>query len=359
MARDTILIIDKDTNSVDIMNTIFRSEYKIYSCVSGKEALDYLTRNYKNIAIILLDLQIQGMDGMVLLKVLNTKKITRVIPTVIMSETREPEKIEACYENGATDYIMKPFVPVAVKGRVKNLALLFRSKGELQAIVNEQTSKIKEQNTVLKGFNDRIIEVMSSIVEFRNLESENHIKRIKAMTRLMAEMVRRMYPEQYNISEEDVAIMESASALHDIGKISISDTILLKPGRLLPDEFEVIKSHTTLGCEILKQLEEIQDRKYMEMSYNICRYHHERYDGRGYPDCLSGEDIPIEAQIVSIVDAYEALVGERVYRDAFDKNKAFNMIIKGECGAFSEHIINAFVKAKPMLEKECEKYSGE
>ena len=359
MVRDTILLIGTEERNIDLLKEVFEGEYKIFCCTGGKEALEILTKNHKSIAAIMMDLNLSQVGGMVLLKVLNSKNITKLIPVIMYSSERDPEIISECYENGAVDYIATPFIPMVVKGRVKNLIELYISKFYLESQVSEKTGKIQEQNELLKENNDKIIEVMSNIVEFRNLESKNHIKRIKALTRILAEMVKRLYPDVYNLTDEDIEIMEKSSALHDIGKISISDTILLKPGRLTRDEFEVIKSHTTLGCEILKELEVFKEKKYMDVCYKICRHHHERYDGSGYPDNLVGEDIPIEAQIVSIVDSYEALVGDRIYRDSFDKEKAYLMIMNGECGAFSPNILNAFSKAKTICEGVCKKYSGE
>ena len=357
MARNTILIIDDEKQNTDLLDLIFKDEYEVQICNSGRGAMEYLTKNYKSVVIIILDMVMPDIDGMVLLKVLNQKGITKLIPVVMLNEWTTPDKIVECYNLGVADFINKPIIEPLVKGRIKNIVELYRSRIEFEAVIKQQTGRIKEQNEELKGYNDRIIEVMSSIVEFRNLESGGHIKSIKGMSHIMAEMVKRLYPGEYNLTDDDVRIIESASALHDLGKIAISDTILLKPGRLTPDEFEVIKSHTTQGCEILKQIEELTDEKYMRVSYNIVRHHHERYDGKGYPDGLSGEKIPIEAQIVSIVDAYEALVGERVYRDAFDREKAFNMIVGGECGTFSEPMINAFTKAVPLLNQIVDKYS--
>lgn len=352
MAKNTILVVDDEKENIDLLKLIFDSgKYQIACCSSGKHAIEYLTKNYRNVAMILLDYSLPVIDGLTVLKVLHKKGITKIIPVVMMPSERSEENMSKCYENGATDVLRKPLMPAVVKGRVNNLIDLFETKNKLQSTVNVQTNKINEQSTELKAFNDRVIEVLSTVVEFRNLESGEHIKKIKKLTRVLAEMAYRLYPEEYNLNPEEISIMESASALHDIGKIAIMDSILLKPGRLTEDEFEVIKSHTTLGCEILDQIEELQDEHYMEVSRNICRHHHERYDGKGYPDGLVGEDIPIEAQIVAIADAYDALVGSRIYRDAFDKDKAFKMIMNGECGVFSDNILTCFEKARPLLEK--------
>lgn len=352
MSKNTILVVDDDAESIEHLKNIFKDDvYSVKTCSNGKDALDYLTKNYKEVAAILLDLTMPVIDGGVLLRVLNTKGITKVIPVIIATSERGKNRIQECYDNGAVDIIMKPFNKAIEKGHIKNIIDMYRVKINLESKVSEQTSKIKEQNDELKKYNDRLIEVLSTVVEFRNLESGFHIKRIKKMSKVMAIVCMKLFPSTYNLTEEYVEMIESASALHDIGKIAITDTILLKPGRLSQDEFEVIKSHTTQGCEVLDQIKDLQNEKSRKICYNIVRHHHERYDGKGYPDNLVGEDIPIEAQIVSIVDAYEALVGERIYRDAFDKEKAFNMIMNGECGTFSKNILTCFEKARPELEK--------
>lgn len=352
MARDTILVVNNDELSNDLIKQVFVKEpYKVDSCSSAKDALAYLTKNHKNIAAILFEIVMPEVDGIMFLRVLNKKGITEVIPCIAVTAENDSKKIVEIYKYGAADIILKPFIPVVVKARVENAINLSKTKNELKDIINKQTSQIKEQNKSLRTYSDRLVEVMSTIVEFRNLEPDDHIKRIRKMTKIMGTMCLKLYPEKYNLTARRIEVMQSAAALHDIGKIAISDSILLKPGRLTDDEFEVIKSHTTMGIEVLSLIGEIQDKEYMEMSKNICRHHHERYDGNGYPDKLSGEDIPIEAQIVSIVDVYDSLVADRIYRDGFDKEKAFNMIMNGECGVFSEEILTCFSKSKSLLEK--------
>lgn len=359
MARDTILVVDDDEMNTDLIKIIFQDDYKVVACHNGKEALSYLTKEHKSIAIIMLDLVMPVVDGSVLLRVLHSKKITKIIPVVIITSDTDPDTAKQCYSNGAIDFIQKPFVSTIVKGRVNNIITLFKNKRELEAVVNEQTSLIKEKNQALKDYNDKILETMGTAIEFRNLESFNHIRMIKEMTYIIGDMLRHLYPEEYNFTDKEIKAIKSASALHDIGKMTVSDSILLKPGRLTPEEFEVIKSHTTKGCEMLEKTNLLSDESYMKLCYNICRHHHERFDGKGYPDNLKGDDIPIEAQIVSIADAYASLRGDREYRDAYEKEEAFDMIIKGECGAFSDKIIKSFSKAKPLLEKVVDDIKGE
>ena len=209
---------------------------------------------------------------------------------------------------------------------------------------------LKEQAKKLEESNEKIIDILGTVVESRNLESGEHIKRVKGLTGVLALQVMADYPE-YGLDEQKVEAIVAASSLHDVGKISIPDHILLKPSRLTEKEFEYMKLHTTKGCEILDKIEGIWDEEYKEMSYEICRYHHERYDGKGYPDHLEGEQIPISAQIVSIADVYDALVCERVYKKAFPKDIAFHMIMNGECGVFSPKLLECFQKVKNEFER--------
>lgn len=351
MAKDIILYVDDDKVNISMVASIFEQDkVRVVDCPNGKEALAYLTKNHREVSVILIKMKESGDSG-VLLKVLNTKSITKIIPVIAIFEEVNEARILECYNNGAADIFRYPLLSVIVRGRINNIIDQYNTKMNLESKVNVAINKLKEQNKELQSYNDKIIEVMSTIVEFRNLESDFHIKRIKKMTRVFAQKFVQLYGEEYGLNESDVDIIESASALHDIGKIVILDSILLKPGRLSPDEFEVIKSHTTMGCEVLNEIKALQDKKYYKVSYNIVRHHHERYDGKGYPDNLVGDNIPIEAQIVSVIDAYEALVGDKVYRDAFDTEKAYNMVMDGECGAFSKKILECLTQVRGELEK--------
>ena len=222
---------------------------------------------------------------------------------------------------------------------------LYYTKRHLEEMVELQTKVLRKQAEELRHMNDHIIDVMSNVVEFRNLESGDHVKRVKTFTNILAKYVAKAYPE-YGLDENMINIITSAAALHDVGKIVISDGILLKPGKLTDEEFEVMKSHTTRGCEILEMLGEIQQGEYGRISYEICRHHHERYDGRGYPDHLKGEEIPIAAQIVSVADVYDALVHKRVYKAAFTPDVAYDMITNGKCGIFSPKLMECLTSAR-------------
>ena len=222
-------------------------------------------------------------------------------------------------------------------------------KNNLEDMVAQQTERLIDQSEKLKNTKNQIIDTLSTVVEFRDAESGQHIIRMKKFTNVLIHAVMNRYPE-YGLTEESIAKITSAATMHDIGKIAIPDMILLKPARLTPDEFEIIKTHTTRGCDIIKTLSFMDDQEFYGYCLEICRYHHERYDGSGYPDGLKREEIPISAQCVSIADVYDALVSERVYKAAYPPEEAYEMIMNGECGVFSPRILECFVELKDTFE---------
>jgi putative two-component system response regulator len=336
--RDTILIAD-DAQEVRMqLSQMLYGKHTVASVSNGREAMEYLQAHHKEVALLMIDMHMPVIDGRALLKVLKLKGITKRIPVIMLIDNEDISYVEECYNNGASEVMLKPFLPAIVISRINNVLEVYRSKAKLEDIINTQTAQIQEKNRELEAFNDRLTEVMSSIVEFRNLESSSHIKKIKGMSRMIAETITKIYPDDYNITPEQVDVIASASALHDIGMIAIPDSVLLKPGKLTPDEFEVVKSHTTLGCEILRQIEELQSPEYIKISYNICRYHHERFDGRGYPDGLKGEEIPIQARIIGVADAYDAMTSNRSYRKYLPQNVVREEIEKGRGTQFDPAI---------------------
>ena len=356
--RNIVLIADDEEENRELLRKIFQKDYTVALTNNGKEAMEYLVENNKKVAILLLDMHMPVVDGRALLKVLNMKGMTKRIPVVMMTTDPSIDLVDECYSNGAVDFIYKPFIEPIVRGRIKNTISVYQNRAQLEAIVNQQVAQIQEKNKELRTYNDRLTEVMSSIVEFRNLESSGHIKKVKGISRILAETLGYLYPDDYDLSPERVDIIESASALHDIGMVAVPDTIILKPGKLTPDEFEVIKSHTTRGCEILEQIKDLQSKDYVDVSYNIVRHHHEKFDGSGYPDHLSGDAIPVEAQIVSMADAYDALISDRTYRDAFDSDTAYEMVMSGKAGVFSEKLLTSFAKSRNRIEQYCENYKA-
>ncbi len=355
--KNRILIIDDAEFNRDLLTTLLEDDYDIESAENGQQAIDILNQKWNQIDAVLLDLQMPVMDGYEVINVMKNNNWINKIPILIITGERSSETENRCFELGVSDFILKPFDAGMVKNRVKNMVDLFSYKNNLEAKVEMQTATMKKQYEVIKmkneqlhETNDKIIEILGTVVEYRNLESGEHIKRVKGFTKILAEQVMESYPE-YGLTEGIVKAIAAASALHDVGKISIPDKILLKPGRLTDAEFEYMKSHTTRGYEMLSTIEGIwDDDNYRRIAHEICRYHHERYDGKGYPDGLKGEEIPISAQIVSVADVYDALVSERVYKNAFSKDDAFHMIINGECGVFSPKIMECFRLVKEKYE---------
>lgn len=355
MKKEILIVDDAAINRV-ILSEMLQEDYTIIEAENGEQALKTIGQRRETIAAILLDLMMPGINGFQILEFLNREKIIGSIPVLVISTEDSVDNEKKCYELGVSDFIAKPFNNMLVRKRVRNAVEFYSYKNELEQKVAKQTRVLQKAYRVLElqakslqKRNDDIIEILGTVVEYRNMESGEHIRRVKKYTKILGDCFRVDYPE-YKLSEQEVDIIVSASALHDIGKIAIPDSILLKPGRLTPDEYEYMKSHTVRGCEILDTIKHIWDENYAKASYEICRYHHERYDGRGYPDNLVGDQIPISAQLVSVADVYDALVSERCYKEAFDKEEAYHMIINGECGVFSPKLMEIFRKVKDQFE---------
>lgn len=354
--KSKILVVDDMELNRDAIEEILETDYDVIKAENGIEALQIIELHKDDIKAILLDLIMPGMDGFAVMDVLKQKDYMNSIPVIIISSETTVDVERKCFEYGVADFIHKPFDFTLVLKRVHNIVELYMYKGRLEDKVQAQKETLIEQNKMLqvmadklKQNNTQIIDILGTVVESRNLESGEHVKRVKGFTKILAGQVMRDYPE-YGLDEEMIEEISAASALHDVGKIAIPDNILLKPGKLTDEEFEIMKSHTTKGCEILDNIEGAWDEKYGKLSYEICRHHHERFDGRGYPDRLKGDEIPISAQIVSVADVYDALVCERVYKKAFPKDVAFKMIMDGECGTFSPKIMECFKKVKVQFE---------
>ncbi|MDE5950550.1 MAG: HD domain-containing protein, partial [Acetatifactor sp.] len=294
------------------------------------------------------DLMMPVEDGFAVLEVMQERGWSEKIPVLIISGETSVNAERKCFDYHISDFIRKPFDNALVKKRVRNVVSLYQYQRDLEDKVQAQTKTLREQNKLLqlqadklRKSNTNIIEILGTVVEYRDFESGEHINRVKGYTRILAERLAVEYPE-YGLDQEEIEVIVSASALHDVGKIAIPDNILLKPGRLTDEEFACMKTHTTRGGEILQNIRNAWDEEYGKISYQICRHHHEKFDGRGYPDGLVGDEIPIAAQIVSIADVYDALVNERVYKDAFPKEEAFRMIMNGECGKFNPKLLECF-----------------
>jgi Response regulator containing a CheY-like receiver domain and an HD-GYP domain len=327
-----------------------RKKFQVIEAEDGVSALEEIEKYGDRIAVVFLDLVMPRLDGFGVLNYMRENKLTDKYPVFIISGETSYETEMRCLDFGVADFVPKPFDVGLLMMRVSNALERFRYRDLLENKVAEQLSELHRANTALMRTNENIIEIVGDLVEARSMETGLHVRRIKGFTNALANEVMKKYPE-YGFTERKIEIMVSVCALHDVGKIMISDAILHKPGRLTPEEYEVMKTHTVLGCEIIDSAKDMWGEEYYTTAYEICRYHHERADGSGYPDGLSGDEIPISAQIVSIADVYDALVAERVYKKPYSCEEAYNMIMNGACGAFSPVILDCFSGCRRKFEE--------
>ena len=345
--RNTILIVDDMEINRAILAEGFSDVYEIVEASNGKEALEIINSN-NNIAAVLLDLIMPVMNGIEVLTDMNrTGKIVH-IPVFIITASDSETMLMDTYNLGAVDVISKPFIMNFLRCRVGNIIELYRHRNDLEDIIREQVKRIKH-------INESMVVTLATLIEFRDCETGEHVKHICGLTEILMTACRDKCPE-YHLPETELNKIVSASILHDVGKIAISDTILNKPGRLTKEEFEIMKIHTVKGGDILKSIQDVMDAGTYRYSYDIARHHHERWDGRGYPDGLQGDEITIWSQVVALADVYDALTSPRVYKAAFDHETAVNMICNGECGTFNPKLIEMF---KENAEKLREKINDE
>lgn len=332
MRKDTILIVDDSEMNRSILADMLGENYDIIEAEDGLQAIEALQRMHASIDLVLLDLVMPQMDGFGVLDAMNENHWIDDIPVIMVSAEKEAAQIERAYGMGATDFIMRPFDTFIVRHRVVNTLLVYAKQKQLISMVEEQLyEKEKYSNTM--------IDILSHIVEARNGESGLHVLHVRAITDFLLRKLRQR-TDQYALTEDAITLISNASALHDIGKIGIDEKILNKPGRLTDEEFKIMKTHSLIGAKMLEGENLDQDDPLVKTAYEICRWHHERYDGRGYPDGLSGDEIPIAAQVVALADVYDALTSERVYKAAFDHDTAIRMILNRECGSFNPLLLD-------------------
>lgn len=351
--KDRILVVDDMEVNRAILSTIFEGEYEVLLAEDGGQAIEIIENCGTQLSAILLDIVMPNVDGFGVLDYLDQKQYMSSVPVILITSDTSYESKRRGYELGVSDFISKPFEPDIVIRRVQNLVDLYHHKNNLEEIVEKQTREIREKNEKLSAMNEHVIDMLGTIVEFRSLESGNHIYRVRSFTEILLNRLMEDYPE-YGITKEQSEVIVFACVMHDVGKIAIPDSILMKPGRLTDEEFELMKTHTIRGAEIIDKIFLTDDEVFKKYCYEIALYHHEKYDGKGYPEHLKGEQIPISAQIVSIADVYDALTSERVYKAAFSYEKAYLMILNGECGVFNPKLIDCFKKAKKEFESKAE-----
>lgn len=343
--QNRIILIDPQEQNYPLLKRILNEDYVLAEITDLRKINDFLTHDTETIAAILADYPTLRSQKFTLAKVIRQNSKCDRIPLLAVCSEIPPSLGEELCKYNIAEFICAPFDPSLVKHRIQNCIRLYQYQNTMQ----KQHKLLKLQSDRLTKSNETIIDALGDIVEYRNVESGEHIHRVKEYTRILATEAMNCFPE-FNLTPEKVSVIVTASPLHDIGKIALPDKILMKPGRLTDQEFEYIKSHTISGCEILDNMRGIWSDEYSKVCKEICHSHHERYDGSGYPDGLRGSEIPLSAQIVSIADVYDALTNERVYKDAIPKDHAFRMIINGECGVFSPKLMECLRNVRTEFE---------
>ena len=338
-----ILVVDDSEMNREILSSMLGDEFDILEAADGKECISVIRKYGRDIALVLLDIVMPEMDGFEVLEFMNKHEWIDDIPVIMISSEDSAASVKKAYEMGVSDYINRPFDVEVVHRRVFNTIKLYAKQRRLIALITNQVYEKEKNNRIL-------IEILSQIVEFRNGESGRHVLNVNIITGILLEQLAQI-TDKYNISWSDRLIITTAASLHDIGKIGIDEKILNKAGRLTPQEIEKMKEHTVIGASILENMELFKDEELVKTAYQICRWHHERYDGRGYPDGLKGEEIPVSAQVVALADVYDALVSRRVYKKSYSHEEAMKMILGGECGAFNPILLQCLTEAQDKIKE--------
>lgn len=342
--KPQILIIDNSEINRNLLVQMLEGEYQIIQAGDGEHGMQLLEQYGRKIALVLLNINMQGIDGFEVLSYMNRRQWIEDIPVIMISGEDTETSIRYAYDLGAVDYINSPFDAKIVYQRVTNTIKLYAKQRRLISLITDQINE-KEKN------NQMMIRILSQIVEFRNGESGSHVLHINKLTEMLLDRLIQK-TDQYQLDGQMISMIATASSLHDIGKICVDERILNKPGKLTKEEFEIMKTHAVIGAGMLEHLENYQDEPMIKVAHEICRWHHERYDGNGYPDGLKADEIPISAQVVSVADVYDALVSKRIYKKAFSHEKALQMILNGECGQFNQILIDCLKEISEEIKTE-------
>ncbi len=330
--KQKILIADDSAINRALLIDMLEDEYELLEACDGEEAVAILQARSAEIDLVLLDIVMPKMNGFDVLEMMNRHRWLDSVAVIMISSDDSASHIERAFSLGATDFISRPFDAVVVHHRIANTLLRSAKQTRLSGIVTDQLYEQQKQNSLM-------VDILSHIVEFRNGESGQHVLHIHTLTELLLTHLTRM-TNRYPLSMSDISLISTASALHDIGKIAIPEEILNKPGRLTPQEMEIMKTHSMIGADMLKALPIHQSEPLVKTAYEICRWHHERYDGNGYPDGLKDDALTITAQIGALADVYDALTSERVYKKAYSHERSLKMILGGECGVFNPLLLD-------------------
>lgn len=351
-----ILIITGKLVEREELSDILKDNYEILCATNGEEGRKYLLDNGASLECVFIRADLPGISGETLVKAAYESGLTKKIPFIVIEGEDDPDTPSSWFEMGVMDFARKPFRSKPIRRRVENLSRICKNQAASSVKLGTQDETLKKQfkllslqSEELKKNRNLLMASLGSIVEDRNLEHSDHIEHVKEFTKILGLQMMQDYPDM-GLTKEKVEIYSIASMLHDIGKISLPDSVILKPGRLTPEEQEIMKSHTSKGCELMEGIKGYISKEYFNAAYDICKYHHEKYDGGGYPYGISGDEIPLSAQIVGIVDIYDGLVSERIYKKAMPKSRAFELIISGDCGAFSPKVMESFRKCREKFE---------
>ena len=339
--KPLLLVVDDSEMNRVILSEMLKDQYEILEADCGEAGIARLEQHGSGISIVLLDIVMPGADGFDVLSCMSRNGWIDDIPVIMISSEDSDDSVLRAYELGASDYISRPFDKRIVRQRVSNIMRLYTKQRRLSTMLAQQFYEGERESRML-------VDIMGGAMELRNGESGPHVQHVRKLTEMMLEHLMRK-TDRYHITSSDRATIAAASTLHDLGKLSIPDDILNKPGRLTPEEFEIMKTHTTIGADMLEGMVQYRDSALVRAARDICRWHHERYDGGGYPDGLKGEEIPISAQVVALVDVYDALTSDRVYKKAFSHEKAMHMILNGECGAFNPLLIDCLIDLQDRI----------
>lgn len=340
--KPSVLIVDDSEMNRIILNEMLKDEYRVLGADNGRTALDLVDRYGDELSLVLLDIIMPGMNGFEVLGELSRRTVADSLPVIMISSEDSDDVVLRAYELGASDYINRPFNARVVRRRVSNTIRLYAKQRRLTSLLSQQYNERVKNSRML-------IDIMAGVMELRNGESGLHVTHIEKLTELLLGcLVHRS--DKFPLDNEQRSTIAMASALHDIGKMSIDDAILNKPGRLTSEEFEIMKTHTTLGADMLFELgHQHAGNSLLEYAYQIARWHHERWDGKGYPDGLKGDEIPIAAQVVSVADVYDALTSVRVYKDAIPHQEAIQMILDGKCGEFNPLLLDCLLEVQDRI----------
>ncbi|MDE5823573.1 MAG: response regulator [Lachnospiraceae bacterium] len=342
---DSILIVDDDPVNRKILGKLFSTFYTIIEAADGYAGMDQILDKKNQICAILLDVMMPGMNGIEVVRRLKELGLLEKIPVFLITADNSTNVMKEAYELGVMDVISKPVVSYMVVRRVRSVVELFEARKHLSSVVESQNIALLNQAQKIIQLNQGMIEALATAIEFRNEDSGGHVQRISKITRLLLENT--VFGADLNYKEiNNIAL---AAVMHDVGKITIPDAVLTKPGKLTPEEFKIIQTHTTNGVAILESIPQLRESEIYDYACDIAHHHHERWDGKGYPDKLAGDAISPWAQVVSLADVYDALSCKQVYKPAFPRKQVLEMISTGQCGLFNPRLLDSFFSVEDRI----------